>query len=135
MTPIRLTHPTALILRAIAAGHLHGFDIMEVSGLPSGTVYPALRRLEREGALASQWEESPGPGPRRRVYRLTAEGGALARTAEARLAETHRVLSEGLVSLEGAPPLSLDGPSPRSEGAPGRDGRRGRPGSSPAGGM
>jgi DNA-binding PadR family transcriptional regulator len=103
MTPIRLTHPTALILRAIAAGHLHGFDIMEVSGLPSGTVYPALRRLEREGALVSQWETAPGPGPRRRVYRLTGEGGALARTAEARLAETQRVLSGGLGPLKGAP--------------------------------
>jgi DNA-binding PadR family transcriptional regulator len=93
MTPIRITHPTALILRAIAAGHRHGFDIMEVSGLPSGTVYPALRRLEREGAVQSRWEAAPGPGPRRRVYRLTRDGAALARAAEQRLAETRRVLS------------------------------------------
>ena len=101
MSPIRLTHPTALILRAIAAGYRYGFEIMEVSGLPSGTVYPALRRLEREGALDSRWEATPGPGPRRRVYRLTSTGEALARSAEARLADTRRVLAGGLGPLEG----------------------------------
>jgi DNA-binding PadR family transcriptional regulator len=106
MTPIRLTHATALILRAIAAGHRHGFEIMEVSGLPSGTVYPALRRLEREGALASAWEDAPGTGPRRRVYRLTAEGRALSRSADQRLAETHRLLSGDLRPSSGIRPAN-----------------------------
>jgi DNA-binding PadR family transcriptional regulator len=93
MTPIRLTHATALILRAIAEGHRHGFEIMEVSGMASGTVYPVLRRLEREGALASTWEDAPGPGPRRRVYALTPAGQALARAAEDRLLGTRRLLT------------------------------------------
>src|SRR5262245_57285038 len=96
MTPIRLTHTTALILRALAEGHRHGFEIMEVSGLPSGTVYPALRRLEREGALASSWEVAPGPGPRRRVYALTASGEAMARAADERLEDARRFLARGL---------------------------------------
>jgi PadR family transcriptional regulator, regulatory protein PadR len=96
MTPIRLTQITALILRALAEGHRHGFEIMEVSGLASGTVYPALRRLEREGALASKWEDAPGQGPRRRVYALTRQGRELARAADVRLEGTRRFLSGGL---------------------------------------
>jgi DNA-binding PadR family transcriptional regulator len=35
-----------LILQAHAHGYRFGFDIMQVTGLPSGTIYPALRRLE-----------------------------------------------------------------------------------------
>jgi DNA-binding PadR family transcriptional regulator len=96
MTPIRLTHTTALILRALAEGHRHGFEIMEVSGLPSGTVYPALRRLEREGKLASTWEPAPGSGPRRRVYALTASGDAMARQADERLQDARRFLARDL---------------------------------------
>ena len=34
------------VLQALARGYRFGFDIMEVTGLPSGTIYPALRRLE-----------------------------------------------------------------------------------------
>jgi hypothetical protein len=43
----KLSHTAALILHAISSGHGYGFSVMEVTGLPSGTVYPALRRLER----------------------------------------------------------------------------------------
>ena len=96
MTPIRLTHITALVLRALAEGHRHGFEIMEVSGLASGTVYPALRRLEREGALSSKWEAAPGQGPRRRVYALTRQGRDLAREADARLEGARRFLAGGI---------------------------------------
>lgn len=105
MTPMRLTHTTALVLRAVAAGHRHGFEIMEVAGLPSGTVYPALRRLEGEGMLASTWETREGGvgRPRRRVYRLTGKGESLAREADQRLAETRRFLAgtEALKPAEG----------------------------------
>ena len=44
-----LTYPTAAVLLAIESGHRYGFDIMDVTGLPDGTVYPILRRLERLG--------------------------------------------------------------------------------------
>ncbi|MEO8028137.1 MAG: helix-turn-helix transcriptional regulator [Bryobacteraceae bacterium] len=53
---MNLTYPTAIILQAIEQGYRHGFDIMDVTGLPSGTVYPAVRRLEKEGLIVSQWE-------------------------------------------------------------------------------
>jgi DNA-binding PadR family transcriptional regulator len=47
-----LTYPTAAVLLAIRSGHRYGFDIMDATGLPDGTVYPILRRLERRGVLA-----------------------------------------------------------------------------------
>jgi PadR family transcriptional regulator, regulatory protein PadR len=50
-----------------------------VIDLPEGTVYPALRRLERQRLVSGRWVEV-GPGPRRRYYRLPSEGErALAR--------------------------------------------------------
>src|SRR5579875_1985762 len=70
--PPRLSHSAALILKALSLGYRFGFDIMEVTGLPSGTVYPALRRLERDALVASQWEpeaDATASGrPARRYY-------------------------------------------------------------------
>ena len=41
-----LSYTMALILQALDHGYRYGFDIMTITGLASGTVYPALRRLE-----------------------------------------------------------------------------------------
>lgn len=94
---IRITHATALILQAIASGRRHGFQIMDVTGLPSGTVYPVLRRLEREQAVESEWEaeaEASAAGRRqRRIYRLTESGQHVAELARKRLADTQRLLA------------------------------------------
>lgn len=74
----RITIPTALILQAIENGFAFGFDIMRVTGLPSGTVYPALRRLENEGLVASRWEaedRAHAEGrPARKDYEITPRG-------------------------------------------------------------
>ena len=98
MSPVRLTHATALILQALSSDKRHGFQIMEATGLASGTVYPVLRRLERERYVASEWEDereaSAAGRRRRRIYRLTGGGRALAEEARRRLAETRRVLSD-----------------------------------------
>ena len=99
MSPIRLTHATALVLQALATNRRHGFQIMDVTGLPSGTVYPVLRRLERENAVESRWEDDEvaseaGRRPRR-VYRLTESGQLVADRARQRLADTARLLSSG----------------------------------------
>lgn len=58
----------------------HGYDIMEETGLKSGTLYPLLIRLADDGLLESEWRE-PVPPARapRHVYRLTRAGMALAR--------------------------------------------------------
>jgi len=78
MPRLNLTYPTALVLQALARGFHYGFDIMDATGLPSGTVYPILRRLDRESLLASTWEK-PGIAqdeqrPPRRYYALTGAG-------------------------------------------------------------
>ena len=78
---MKLTYPTALVLQALARGSHHGFDIMDATGLPSGTVYPILRRLDGEGLVASRWEKQTdaqkAQRPPRRYYRLTADGEAV----------------------------------------------------------
>ena len=51
-----LSSATALVLDALGRGSRHGFDILDATGLPSGTVYPILRRLEQEGLARSRWE-------------------------------------------------------------------------------
>src|SRR5437773_9747491 len=55
-TKAYLSHSAAAILQALANGYRYGFDVMDITGLPSGTVYPALRRLEQSGLIASKWE-------------------------------------------------------------------------------
>ena len=94
--PVRMTHPTALILSALSAGYRYGFDIMDATGLPSGTVYPALRRLQDARLVSSTWEsEQQARGerrPRRRLYELTPAGRDALADADARLAEARRFL-------------------------------------------
>jgi DNA-binding PadR family transcriptional regulator len=74
----RLSHTAAMILQAVHAGDGYGFSVMEMTGLPSGTVYPAMRRLERDGLIRSQWERKTIAEaelrPPRRYYRLTRSG-------------------------------------------------------------
>ena len=69
-------------LRLLAAlveapgGWRHGYDLSRETGLKSGTLYPILMRLSRQGWLETRWEEAAEPGrPRRHLYRLTALGG------------------------------------------------------------
>jgi DNA-binding PadR family transcriptional regulator len=74
------TYPTAAVLLAIRQGHRYGFDIMDATGLPDGTVYPLLRRLEQRGVLTAAWEDEQAARaeqrPPRRYYRLTPVGEA-----------------------------------------------------------
>jgi len=74
----KLSHTAAMILQAIHAGHVYGFSVMEVTGLPSGTVYPALRRLERDALIASRWEQQSiadaEQRPPRKYYRVSRTG-------------------------------------------------------------
>jgi DNA-binding PadR family transcriptional regulator len=73
-------HLDGLLLAVLASGPAHGYAVIEAirsgSGgtfdLPTGTVYPALHRLEVAGLIAGSW--SDGEGRRRRTYRLTAAG-------------------------------------------------------------
>jgi DNA-binding PadR family transcriptional regulator len=73
-------HLDGLLLASLEAGPRHGYAIMEAlragSGgqldLPTGTVYPALRRLEGAGLIRGTWSREAAR--RRRVYELTTAG-------------------------------------------------------------
>ncbi len=73
-----------LVLTVINDGELYGYEIAqrirERSGgafAPSeGSLYPALHRLEADGALTAVWRASDR-GPRRRYYRITPKGQGL----------------------------------------------------------
>ena len=73
-----MTYPTTLVLQAIADGARYGFDIADHTGLQTGTVYPALRRLETLGFVKSSWESEKiarrEQRPARRYYEITRSG-------------------------------------------------------------
>ena len=93
-----LTYSTAVILQAVANGYLYGFDIIDITGLPGGTVYPALRRLEEAGHLTSKWEKQSiaqaEPRPPRKYYELTRSG----REALTEAIKRYRLLEQNQVS-------------------------------------
>ncbi|RQX57190.1 PadR family transcriptional regulator, partial [Micromonospora chalcea] len=84
---MRLTIPVAKVLSALLAepeAPRYGLDLMRLTGLPSGTLYPVLHRLQAAGWLTADWEavDPVAAGrPARRYYRLTGEGIRSARLA------------------------------------------------------
>jgi PadR family transcriptional regulator PadR len=92
----RITHVTALILQAIDAGFVYGFSIMDMSGLPSGTVYPAMRRMEEDELIRSRWERQAiadrEQRPPRKYYQLTAVGKAALETSRKRYPLLQRLI-------------------------------------------
>jgi PadR family transcriptional regulator PadR len=71
-----------LILGLLGRRDMYGYELLSelrsttrgVVDLPEGTVYPALRRLERNGHVEGRWVDLGEGSPRRRYYRLTASG-------------------------------------------------------------
>jgi PadR family transcriptional regulator PadR len=85
--PKPLSLSAVAVLDAITRRIRHGFDIMDAARLPSGTVYPILGRLERDGYVRSRWEAATTAArekrPPRRYYEVTAAGAkALAASIE-----------------------------------------------------
>lgn len=72
----QLTRQTMAILSILteARGKVAGSVLAGESGLASGTMYPILIRLESAGWITSDWEDENAGKPRRRAYRITAEG-------------------------------------------------------------
>lgn len=85
------------ILAAIRDGDAYGLSLVATTGLPSGTVYPTLGRLERRGLVAARWEEEAKAEeegrPRRRYYTLTAEGTRALSEGATRVAEAAQALN------------------------------------------
>jgi len=63
----------------------YGLDLCATTGLPSGTIYPIMARLEHVGWVESDWEDPDAHiaegRPRRRYYRLTRDGAECAADA------------------------------------------------------
>ena len=83
----RMTLQTQMVLRVLLSdllGQHYGLEIAKEAGLPSGSIYPILARLETAGWITSDWEdidEAAEGRRRRRYYRLTAEGRQKAQEA------------------------------------------------------
>lgn len=79
---------TLLVLAALlkrARDWHYGYELSQVTGLKSGTLYPILMRLSDRGLLDSDWQPAEVAGrPPRHVYRLTTAGTAFARGALSR---------------------------------------------------
>jgi DNA-binding PadR family transcriptional regulator len=99
-------HLDGMLLASLEAGPRHGYAIIEAlragSGgqfdLPTGTIYPALHRLERAGLVQATWAEAGGR--RRRVYELTADGRRALDTERG----TWREFSAAVTALLGTAP-------------------------------
>jgi len=98
-----LREPTFFVLTALLPAPLHGYGIIkaveEMSDgrvrLRAGTLYAALERLEGEGCVVLDREESGG-GPPRRYYRLTPAGVTLLEDESRRLADNAKLVRDRL---------------------------------------
>jgi len=90
---------TVMVLHALARGHRYGFDVLEQTGLTSGTVYPALDGLELRGLARSRWEDAEvahrEKRPPRRYFEITEDGKS--------------ALIEALERYKALAPLTIDG--------------------------
>ncbi|MEH0974533.1 helix-turn-helix transcriptional regulator [Micromonospora sp. CPCC 205546] len=105
---MRITIPVARVLAAMLAEpdvERYGLDLMAATELPSGTLYPVLRRLQTAGWVTADWESidpSSVGRPARRYYRLTGQGAAAARRA---LAELRALAPDPRPSVGGIEPI------------------------------
>lgn len=103
---VRMTVPVARVLAVFLedpAADRYGAELMERTGLASGSLYPILTRLRQAGWAGTRWEEIDpvvAGRPARRYYRLTPEGAARATTA---LATLHHQTGHGTRSTPPSP--------------------------------
>src|SRR3954470_16409999 len=104
MSRLPLRPSLIAVLQALTAGARHGFDVINVTGLPSGTVYPALARLEHEGLVESRWEDHKvaqrEKRPPRRYYEVTSDGEKTLAAAVAAIRERERAARARLRSFK-----------------------------------
>jgi DNA-binding PadR family transcriptional regulator len=82
-----LSRPARALLSALAAAGRqwsYGYELTQLTGIRSGTLYPLLIRLEAQGYLEAEWQPPAAAGrPPRHAYRLTAAGRLLASDRQA----------------------------------------------------
>src|SRR5215216_8049671 len=93
------------VLALIASKPRYGYDLVsalerwEPLATTEGTVYPLLRRLQREDKIEASWQESVA-GPPRKYYRLTPHGRDLLERMKADWAELSEAVRETLFTEE-----------------------------------
>ena len=99
-----------LILKTLALEPLHGYGIglrleqisKGVFQINAGSLFPALRRLERDGLIAGEWQVTAN-NRRGKYYALTAQGRATLRREtkdwEQQSAAVARIVSASLGKL------------------------------------
>ena len=104
-TDVRQGTLALMVLRTLATmGPLHGYGmarrIEQTSGdllaVNYGTLYPALVKLEQEGAIASEWGVSEN-NRKAKFYRLTRAGRAQLQREEREWKKTAEILSRFLL--------------------------------------
>ncbi len=92
---LRMTYATAMVLHALDRGWKYGFDIIEATGLRSGTVYPLLRRFEDAKWVRSKWEQvriaREQSRPPRKYYELTSAADKMLAAARERFPVTQHL--------------------------------------------
>lgn len=101
----RFLQPCLLLLLKVKPSY--GYELLEnlrqfgFDELPDpATAYKNLRLMEEEGWVTSQWDTA-GPGPARRIYRVTPEGEDLIRSWAVAIRRTQESLNTFLSLFEG----------------------------------
>jgi poly-beta-hydroxybutyrate-responsive repressor len=102
--PKNFARPCLLLL--LSEAPTHGYELidrMRPFGFEVGdpaSIYKALRQMERDGIVSSQWE-LPNRGPARRVYALTSDGRDLLDAWAHTLERNRAVLDAFLLRFRG----------------------------------
>lgn len=95
--PSAQTTAVVLALAQRPAKWRYGYDLCQQVELKAGTMYPILMRLADRGLLETAWETEAPPGrPPRHMYRLSADGRALARQLARAADQAHKASSARL---------------------------------------
>ena len=110
-----LVQPAVLLV--LSEGPQHGYALLEAlqarGYLPGkadvGNLYRGLRRLEKSGAVTSEWVRQSGPGPSRRTYQITDQGRQLLYQEALALADRAGVIAKLLNEYRRLYPTGPDG--------------------------
>lgn len=110
-----LVQPAVLLV--LSEGPQHGYALLEAlqerGYLPGkadvGNLYRGLRRLEKSGAVTSEWVRQSGPGPSRRTYQITEQGRQLLYQEALALADRAGVIAKLLNEYRRLYPTGPDG--------------------------
>ncbi|MCL4079416.1 PadR family transcriptional regulator [Coriobacteriia bacterium Es71-Z0120] len=100
-----------LVLAGLASSSRHGYELAQVIeemtggtlAVDLGGLYRTLRRLEAEGLVTSEWEDTEA-GPQRRRYTITADGVAVLQHWRGHLAASRDLFARAVDAIDAALP-------------------------------